>query len=134
MLISSIETPAGRLLNATIEEARALGAAEADVAAAIAGERTRAVKMECRRRIYAVASAETQTNMASLAAVIGAKTASARSEAEKEQLAAFSMALEWVQSMRGAAATLAAAPDDDILADASWPPCPAEVAALAAGF
>ena len=134
IVIKSIATPRGVLVNATAEEALEAGASPADIAAALGADRLYSIKTECRRRIYAVASAETQTNMASVAAVIGAKTATARTDAEKGQVAAFGMALEWVQAMRGAAQTLAADAEADFAADARWPACPAEVVALAASF
>ena len=84
-----------------------------------------AVSAECQRRIYAVASQNCQMNMT-------AYVASGRaSDADK---AAFTAALEWVQAMREAFASLAAAHDATFADDAHWPACPVVVVALAARF
>lgn len=101
---------------------RAQGVPEAEIAAALAELRTRAVSAECRRRIYAEASAEAQMNMATAAAMIGCKTTSQRSADETAILAGTGAALQWVAAMRAAAAALAADPGADYLADAAWPP------------
>ncbi|MBK9083238.1 MAG: hypothetical protein IPL88_14705 [Rhizobiales bacterium] len=93
-----------------------------------------AAKVECRRRIYAVASAETQLNMTSVASAISLKAAAARSEDEKATAAAFVAALGWVDAMRANVAVVAADASAAIEADAAWPACPPEVAALAARF
>lgn len=119
---------------ATPAELASRGVPQEVIDQAVAGIRREAIKAECRRRIYAVAGAETQMNMASMAAVIGAKTASNRSDPEKAALAAFEGSLGWVQAMRGAVAALAADASADFQADAAWPECPAPVAALAAQF
>lgn len=104
------------------EIAAANGVPAEVIAAALAEVRAHAVSAECRRRIYAEASAEAQMNMATAAAVIGAKTASQRSAAETAILAGIGAALQWVAGMRAAVATLAADPASDYRADAAWPP------------
>ena len=118
----------------TVEQLLDAGVPEAIIDAARVDQRLVAIKAECRRRIYAVASAETQMNMASMATIIGAKTASTRTEAEKAALSAFGMSLEWVQAMRAAVTTITADPTVDIAPDQTWPPCPTEVVDLAKSF
>lgn len=83
------------------------------------------VKAECRRRIFAVADDTAQMNMASHAAA-GLFDAGKR--------AAFLAALQWVAEMRGACGVLIASADATFTTDDAWPPCPPEVAALAAQF
>ncbi len=100
------------------------------VDAALASVRVGKIGQECRRRIYAVASSESQMNMAAASAVISGKTASAHSDAEKAVLAGAEAAIGWVTAMRTNIASLAADADANIIADASWPDCPAEVTAL----
>ena len=92
------------------------------------------VKAECKRRIYAVLSAETQMNATAFATTVAAKAASARTVEEKNTLAAVQAALAWVDQMRATAATLLADPAADFKADAAWPAQPAEVAQLAQRF
>lgn len=84
-----------------------------------------AVASECQRRIYAVASQNCQMNMTAWVA------SGQASDADK---AAFAGALGWVQAMRGAFASLAAAQDATFTGDAHWPAVPDGVAALAARF
>lgn len=121
-------------VNCTAAHLAAAGVPAQAIADATAGVRRAFVKAECRRRIYGVASAETQMNMAAAATIISAKTASTRTEAEKALMAAFAASLEWVQDMRAAIETITADAAADVAADASWPPCPQEVVALAAQF
>lgn len=104
------------------------------IAQAVADRRRVAIKIECARRIYAVASAATQQNMAAATALIAAKPASERSDADTLLLTAFAAALNWVQDMRAAVAQLAADPASDYVADAGWPACPPQVVALAEQF
>ena len=104
--------------------AQSLGYPEAVIAAAEAGVRVSAVKAECRRRIYAAASAETQMNMATAAAVVSAKTASNRSAEESAMLAGLGQAIDWVAAMRARVVELAADPELDFLSDESWPDLP----------
>ena len=106
------------------EGAEALGYPDEVIAAAEAGVRISAIKAECRRRIYAAASAETQMNMATAAAFISSKTASARSENEKAVLTGIEASLAWVAEMRGNVGALVADPELDVHADANWPECP----------
>ncbi len=106
------------------EGAEALGYPEDVIAAAEAGVRISAVKAECRRRIYAAASAETQMNMAAAAAVVSSKTASNRSTEESAMLAGLGQAIDWVAAMRARVVELAADADLDFLADESWPDLP----------
>ena len=102
--------------------------------AAMLNGRTSAIKAECRRRIYAAASAETQMNMATAGAFISSKTASARSEEEKAVLTGIEASLAWVAQMRENVATLAAAPELDISDDANWPECPDAALAVVGMF
>lgn len=106
------------------ETAVALGYPEDVIAAAEAGVRKNAAKAECRRRIYAAASAETQMNMATAAAVISAKEASARTEDEAAILSGLDDAIGWVAQMRGRVSELAVDAAHDIADDANWPPLP----------
>jgi hypothetical protein len=118
----------------TVEQALAAGIPPAIIDAALAAQRRSLIKAECRRRIYAAASAETQMNMAAATAVISAKTASNRSQAEQDTLAGVQDALAWVAAMRANVATLAADPQADFTADAAWPDIPATAAAVAQQF
>lgn len=118
----------------TSEEALAAGVPVAIVEAEVNRVRTGAISAECRKRIYAVASAETQMNMAAASAVISSKAASARSEAEKAVLDGLEAAIGWVAAMRANVAMLAADPDKDFTADANWPAAPAEAEAIAHQF
>ncbi|QUS57361.1 hypothetical protein [Pseudovibrio brasiliensis] len=88
------------------------------------------IKAECRKRIYAQASAETQMNMATAAAAIAGKDAADRSAAEATVLASTKAALDWVGVMRAKVVELAEDPDINFTLDASWPVCPPEVVAL----
>ena len=106
------------------EGAEDLGYPEEVIAAAEAGVRKNAVKAACRRRIYAAASAETQMNMATAAAVISAKEANARTEDETSILSGLDDAIGWVAQMRGRVSELADDATLDIADDANWPPLP----------
>lgn len=92
------------------------------------------IKAECRRRIYGLASAETQTNINGAAALVSAKTSAQRSAADAALLAAFSQSLQWITDMRAAVEQLDSDPASDYLADAAWPICPDEVIALVAAY
>lgn len=118
----------------TATELATRGVPQAVIDQAIAAIRRDAIKAECSRRIFAVASAPTQQNMAAAASVIAGKTVAARSDAEKAVLAGMETALGWVQAMRGAIAPLSADATADYQSDAVWPACPAAVIALAAQF
>jgi hypothetical protein len=106
------------------EDALSLGYSQNAIAQAEAEARSRLARLECRRRIYAAASAETQMNMATAGAFISSKTASARSEEEKAVLIGIEASLAWVAAMRGNVGILAADPELDVHADANWPECP----------
>jgi len=106
------------------ETAEALGYPDEVIAAAEGGVRTGLIKAECRRRIYAEASAETQMNMATAAAVISAKEASARTEDEASILSGLDDAIGWVAQMRARVIELADDAALDIGDDANWPPLP----------
>lgn len=84
-----------------------------------------AVKAECGRRIYSVASDNAQKNM--LATII----AGGMSDAERET---FRVGVAWIAAMQAACRDLIVATDPDFAADAKWPPIPAGVAELAARF
>lgn len=112
----------------------AAGVPQVEIDAALNEQRLKRIKDECRRRIYASASAETQMNMATANSVIAAKTASSRSQAEQDTLAGVEAALGWVAAMRATIATLAADPQADFTDDAAWPDIPPAAAAVAAQF
>lgn len=100
----------------------------------LAAARLTAIKDECRRRIYTVASAETQMNMTAAAAMISAKPADERTAADLAVLAGQAASLQWVAAMRANVAALFAEPEADIATDASWPACPPEALALVNQF
>lgn len=104
--------------------AEGLGYPESVIATAESEVRTGLVKAECRRRIYAEASAEAQMNMATAAAVISAKEASARTEDEASILLGLDDAIGWVALMRSRVTELADDAALDIGDDANWPPLP----------
>ncbi|WP_407496914.1 hypothetical protein [Pseudooceanicola sp. MF1-13] len=114
--------------------AESLGYPEEVIVEAERGVRKKSVKGECRRRIYAAASAETQMNMATAAAYASSKTASARSDEEKSVIAGVEASLAWVAEMRGNVATLVADFDLDISDDANWPVCPEAALAVVAMY
>ncbi len=118
----------------TAQELLAAGVPQATIEEAIAKIRVSQIKQECRRRIYAIADAESQMNMAAASAVISGKTAANRTEAEKAVLANAELAIDWVAAMRANIATLAADANAVITDDANWPDCPPEVIALASQF
>ena len=117
-------------INATLDFLAEAGVPQAVIDAELARLRARAVKAECKRRIYGVMSAETQMNITAVSAAIAAKPASSRTAEEKATLAAAQAALAWVDAMRTRAAELAADPQADFKADAAWPAVPDEVKQL----
>ena len=117
-----------------LDEAEELGFAPGEIAAAVAERRETDVSAECRRRIYRVASAEAQMNMANTVAVISGKAASSRTEGEKTILSGAEAAIGWVAAMRAAVATLTADADADFTADAAWPDVPPEALAMIQNF
>jgi len=80
------------------------------------------VKEECGRRIFEVASANTQMNLAAAAATDLLSTG---------ELAAFKASLGWVAQMRANVVTLVAAGDEDYAKDSKWPKLPSGVQDLA---
>jgi hypothetical protein len=91
----------------------------------VASTRMKAAAQECSRRIYAIADATSQMNMASMASAGLMST---------DQLDAWKQALFWVGQMRGTWRGLAADVSKIISDDANWPTCPVAAAALADGF
>lgn len=83
------------------------------------------IKMECERRIYAVADTNTQMNMVA-AAVAGLL--------DEDGRAALAKAVQWVGAMRAACVALIAAEDETFQDGTHWPVCPPDVAALANAF
>ena len=83
------------------------------------------VKSECQRRIYAVASQNTQMNMTAYVA------SGLASNADKT---AFAHSLEWVAAMRAASASLIDDQDVTFGSDSHWPACPADVVELTTRF
>jgi hypothetical protein len=116
--------------NWTEESARSAGVPESIITEAKQGVRRTAVSAECRRRIYAVASAEAQMNMATAAAVISAKAETDRTEEDNTVLDGVHLALAWVADMRAAFEALATDPQADFLIDAAWPALPPEIPPL----
>ncbi len=110
------------------------GVPQETVADAIATERLKTIKAECRKRIYAQASAETQMNMATAAAAVAGNAAFDRSAEEVALLTSTKAALDWVGAMRARVVALADDPEADFTLDASWPECPPELAVLTEQF
>ena len=121
-------------LEMTPDDLHAAGVPQEVIDTALAQLRAAKVKAECKSRIYAVLSPETQMNATAASAAIAAKSASSRSQEEKDTLAAAQAALEWVDQMRAAASSLAADAGADYQTDAAWPAVPQEVRDLAARF
>jgi len=124
MLLTIKLANGSQVCSVTRLEAMEIGIPEDTIAAAETELRVLRVKSECRRRIYAAASAETQMNMATAAAVVSAKTASNRSAEESAMLAGLGEAIDWVAAMRARVVELAADPELDFLPDESWPDLP----------
>lgn len=118
----------------TAQEAIAAGAPEAVVDSVFAAMHRRTVSAECRRRIYAAASAEAQMNMATAAAITSAKAEADRTDDDKTVLDGVHLALAWVADMRAAFEALAADPDADFMSDAAWPALPREIPPLIERF
>ena len=117
-------------LEMTPAELAEAGVPQRVIDAELARLRAREVKGECKRRIYAVMSAETQMNITAVSAAIAAKPASSRTAEEKATLAAAQQALAWVDAMRNRAAELASDLQADFRSDAAWPAVPDEVKQL----
>lgn len=120
--------------NATLDDLRARGIPEAVLDEAARESRRAQVSAECRRRIYAAASAETQMNMATAASVISGKETPERTAEEQAILEGVRAALDWVNDMRAQVPVLTDDPDADLTADANWPDLPLEVAATVEQF
>ncbi|KZK83614.1 hypothetical protein PsAD13_02665 [Pseudovibrio sp. Ad13] len=120
--------------NFTAEDALVAGVPQATIDEAQQGARLTTIKAECRKRIYARASAETQMNMATAAAAIAGKAVVDRSADEVTLLTSTKAALDWVGAMRSKCLELAEDPGTDFTQDASWPECPPEVVALTEQF
>lgn len=84
-----------------------------------------ALKAECGRRIYAVASDNAQKNM--LATIV----AGGMSDADKTT---FGAGVIWIADMQAACRDMIAAGDLDFADDKKWPAIPSGVAELAARF
>ncbi|NHM19507.1 hypothetical protein [Tritonibacter mobilis] len=112
---------------ASVEEAREARIGEDKLGPVVREQRKAAISAECRRRIYAAASAEAQMNMATSAAIISGKAEADRSEDEVTVLDGVRLALDWVVSMRAAFESMSKDPDADYLADAAWPVLPPEI-------
>lgn len=117
-------------LGFTAEAALAAGVPDSVIKAAQKEVVSNLINGECRRRIYAIASAETQMNMASASAVVSAKAVEDRTDADTALLAGLAAAIEWVGAMRAASKSLAADPEAEFLSDKSWPDLPAAAAAV----
>ena len=116
------------------EDLLAAGVPQADIDAAIASVRVDDIKAEASRRIFSVASANTQMNMTGAATRIAAINPSARTTAEAAEIADYNASLAWVAAMRANVLILAADPTIDYTDDANWPVAPPEVLALAARY
>lgn len=81
-----------------------------------------AVKSECGRRIYAVASDNAQKNMTA--------NFTAGFMSAEDQLA-YKAGVEWITNMQAVCHGLIISQEPDFMANAAWPICPAEVIALA---
>jgi len=104
----------------TAEQAKAAGATDAQIAEALAGRRREAIYREIRRRIFAVATPTTQTNLAA---------AAAGGRLDKDAMAAYGEGLDWINAMRAAGKDLVEG-DADYAADKHWPDVPDAVVSL----
>lgn len=118
----------------TAEELAAAGVPQSVIDQAVANRRRAAIKAECARRIYAVASAAAQQNMAAAVVLIAAKPSSACTQDDMDTLTAFEAACSWVHAMRSAVGGLAADASADYATDDAWPAVPGTVIELAAQF
>lgn len=118
----------------TREKAAEKGVPEAVIAEAENTRRRADISAECRRRIYAAASPETQMNMAAATAVISGKAEADRSAEEAGILNGAGDAIAWVADMRATVVLLADDPARDFTADGEWPELPATAAAMIDNF
>lgn len=98
----------------------------ADVVATVLAARRDAVNAECERRIFAVASANTQRNIVAELATIAFKPEAERTNQDATIMAGGIDGLAWIKSMRAAAAVLRENGSDYTL-DSMWPDVPASV-------
>jgi len=123
-------TNAGKTLHGvTADQARVAGFPEASINIALVDARRKAVNVECRRRIYAIASAETQLNLTAATARIAATAHEDRTADDLLTLAGASAAIGWVETMRRQVSLLAEDPGAVFRDDAAWPDLPAEAQA-----
>tara|TARA_R110002049_G_scaffold45609_2_gene132975 strand:- start:560 stop:964 length:405 start_codon:yes stop_codon:yes gene_type:complete len=134
MLLHVYSADGSSLRNTSREDALAAGFSEEEITAGETQVRQAEASQECRRRIYSIAPAETQMNMAAASAIISSKTSSSRTDEEKAILAGLEAAIGWVSAMRAAVKTLSGDPSKDFKADEHWPDVPAAAAAIAGQF
>ncbi|KEP69658.1 hypothetical protein DL1_03335 [Thioclava dalianensis] len=133
-MLINIKRDSATIYNVDSDNALGLGFSADEIANGLSVARSAEAKAECRRRIYAVASAEAQMNISASVAVISGKAASARSEDEKATLAGATSMTEWIAAMRATCADLSQAGEADFRADAAWPEVPEDVVTLVARF
>ena len=121
-------------LSKTAEELLSKGVPQSAVDALVFAARQDELRGECRLRIYSVASAEAQMNIANSVAIIACKPASVRSAQDEATLAGAIAMSEWIAAMRAACAELAQDGETDFSADAAWPEVPEDVVTLVARF
>lgn len=134
MIIKTVTFEGRVFMMTTPEELVEAGVPEAVIQSVISAERTAVIKKECRRRIYAIASAETQMNMATATATISAKSAASRTPSENAIVEGVAAALVWVSAMRAAISPLVNDATANIDDDNSWPACPPNVLAIVGQF
>ncbi|WP_438752073.1 hypothetical protein [Pararhizobium sp. O133] len=95
--------------------------------------RLRSAKAACGTRIYRVASAECQMNMAAAAAIIAATPEGSRTSDDTAMLTAYRLFRGWVDAMRATVDPLASG-TGSIADDSAWPVCPAEAINLTVAY
>lgn len=118
----------------TPEELLEAGVPQEIIDEAVAAIRLVEIKAEASRRIFNIASANTQMNMTGAATRIAGINPSARTSEQTAEMADYEASLDWVTAMRSNVLTLVAVPATDFKDDANWPDVPAAVAALAATY
>ena len=99
----------------------------------VLGEKLKMIKSECGRRIYAVASKESQSNVSTKLGLIALKSASSRTDEEKAIVDGAEKGIQWVNDMKAAMPALLAN-GEDYTADAAWPQIPEEAAQVYSQF
>lgn len=100
----------------------------------IDGDRLSNIKAECSKRIFAVASANAQTNMALASGLLSPKIATdTATDEEKALFVALGMASKWANDMISRVSVLVQS-DEDYTLDDAWLPVPSEVVAVAGRF